>query len=95
MNELHQTTGISAIGKREMRLACAAPREPLRSLSLAMVSHQTLLRSTGSLGMFDLDPKGAAAKQRAGYQLRQTAIITAGLMLGIVFRNAKGEFEVR
>lgn len=67
----------------------------LRQLALCMVSHQTLLRSTGPLGRFDLDPKEAQRKTTALNEHRQTAIILSGKALGIVFMNARGQLEAR
>lgn len=95
MTSSPQTYGINPAAARALNFACAAPPAPLRSLALSMVSHQTLLRSPGPLGMFDIDAKCAAKKRQALDELRQIAIIAAGVMLGIVFKNARGELEVR
>jgi hypothetical protein len=65
----------------------------LRAQALSSVSHRTLLRGPGPLGTWSLNPAIAKHKQHAAYELRQTAIIAAGIVLGVVRKTATG-FEV-
>lgn len=95
MSELPKLRGIHPFVEWAFRRAFAAPRTPLHTLALSMVSHQTLLRGPGPLGVFDLDVKVAAEKRRDLDTLRQTAVIVADMALGIVFKNAAGKLEVR
>lgn len=66
----------------------------LRALALSTVSERTLVRSTGPLGAWSMEPKVSLWKHRANYAQRQAAIIKAGIELGVVFKTNKG-FEVR
>jgi hypothetical protein len=86
---------ISVACALALRAACSPPPETLRTLALSMVSHRTLLRGPGPLGIFDMDPKERAEKRRASHELSQTAIIAAGISMGIVFKNSTGMLEVR
>jgi hypothetical protein len=78
-----------------LKLACPPRRETLRQLAFSMVSHHTLGRSTGPLGFWSIDAAVMGEKARQNDIQRQTAIISSGLLLGIVVRNADGNFEVR
>lgn len=92
MNAMPQTREISTALDRALMRACTMPTR-LRTLALSLVSHRALLRSTGPLGAFDHDPKARDENRRAIHMTLQTAIISSGLMLGIVRRNGNG-YEV-
>ena len=79
--------------RRLLSAVCTAPRQPLRALALSMVSHATLLRPPGPLGMWAPTQAERLARQQANHVQRQTAIIVSGLMLGFVVKTANG-FEV-
>ena len=66
-----------------------------RRMAFSTTAAWVLLRSTGPLGTFDLDPKRAAEKQQADAVWRQTAIITSGMAMGFVFLNKQKQLEVR
>lgn len=99
MNELHHQIQHQQMRLLQLRLlldgACRRRREPLRSLALSMVSHQTLLRGPGPLGFWCPDRKAMDEQLRLNDAQRQTAIIVSGMALGLVFKNAKGKLEVR
>lgn len=84
----------AAIIQAPINRACAR-HVSLRWLAFVMVSHHTLLRSTGPLGRWSIDPKIAQGKTDALDRQRQTAIILSGKELGIVFMNALGQLEAR
>lgn len=73
-----------------LKIACKQPQPSLGALALSMVSHQTLLRAPGPLGLWSPDPAVRNQRAIARQELMQTAIIAAGITLGVVRMTAGG-----